>query len=77
MKNNFNPIFTFILISSIVTPLFSFSQDHDVEMADIMRENGKIYVVVAVISIILAGLLIALISVDRRLKRVEKGKKQL
>ncbi len=75
MKNNFKPNFTFILITSIVTPIFSFAQENDVEMADIMRESGKIYVVVAVISIILAGLLIALISVDRRLKRMEKGKK--
>ena len=34
----------------------------DVEMADTMRSNGKIYVVVAVLSIVLAGILIYIIN---------------
>ncbi len=75
MKNKFQSYFIIILFSIIATPLFSFAQENNVEMADIMRENGKIYVVVAVISVILTGLLFALISIDRRLKRMEKGKK--
>jgi len=45
------------------------------EMADSMRSNGKIYVVVVVLLIILAGLYFYLIQVDRRLSRLEKNSK--
>ncbi|MET4108758.1 CcmD family protein [Hymenobacter sp. UYP22] len=42
------------------------------EMADTLRQSGKIYVVVAVIAVVLAGLLFFLVSLDRRLTRLEK-----
>ena len=42
------------------------------EMADTLRQSGKIYVVVAVITVVLAGLLFFLISLDRKLSRLEK-----
>lgn len=42
------------------------------EMADALRQSGKIYVVVAVIAVVLTGLLIYLISLDRKLGRLEK-----
>lgn len=54
-------------------PFTTFAQD--VEMADIMHENGKIYVVVGVIAIIFVGLLVYLISLDRRLSKMEKEEK--
>src|SRR5687768_15834930 len=43
-----------------------------VEMADTMRQNGKIYVVVAVILTIFAGIIIYLIRLDRKISRLEK-----
>lgn len=43
-----------------------------VEMADGMRSSGKIYVVVAVLAIIFAGLLIFLINIDRKVSKLEK-----
>lgn len=49
-----------------------FAQDNGVEMADSLRSNGKIYVVVICIVIILVGLLAYLFSIDRRLKKIEK-----
>ncbi|MBK0379002.1 CcmD family protein [Mucilaginibacter segetis] len=49
-------------------------QTQTVEMADVMRSSGKIYVVIAVIAIIFAGIAIYLFSIDRRLKRIEKEK---
>nr|WP_199078988.1 CcmD family protein [Pedobacter sp. ASV19] len=49
-----------------------FAQADSVEMADVLRSNGKIYVVVLCIVIILAGLLFYLFSLDRRLKKIEK-----
>jgi heme/copper-type cytochrome/quinol oxidase subunit 2 len=45
------------------------------QMADAMRSNGKIYVVVAVLVTILIGLFIYLISVDRKLTKLEKRDK--
>lgn len=50
----------------------SFAQN--VEMADTMRSNGKIYVVVAVCLIILIGLFIYVFILDRKISRLEKKK---
>jgi len=44
----------------------------NVQMADGMRSDGKIYVVVIAVLIILAGLLLYLISIDKKISRVEK-----
>ncbi len=44
----------------------------DVEMAETLRRDGKIYVVVAVILTVLAGLIIYLIRVDSKVSRLEK-----
>lgn len=42
------------------------------EMADAFRADGKIYVVVAIILIVLAGLLTYLFLLDRKLSKLEK-----
>ncbi|MBD1394756.1 CcmD family protein [Mucilaginibacter glaciei] len=44
----------------------------DVTMGDVMRSEGKIYVVVVTMVIVFAGLAIYLFSMDRRLKKIEK-----
>lgn len=49
-----------------------FAQDKPVEMADVMRSNGKIYIVVAVCLTILVGLFIYVWSVDRKVSKMEK-----
>jgi tetrahydromethanopterin S-methyltransferase subunit D len=51
-----------------------FAQDTKPEMADTMRANGKIYVVVAVCLTILIGLFIYVFLLDRKISRLEKGK---
>jgi hypothetical protein len=48
------------------------AQEKAPEMADVMRSNGKIYVVVVVCLIILAGLFIYMATIDRKLRRLEK-----
>ncbi len=48
------------------------SAQENVQMADGMRSNGKIYVVVAVALTILAGLFLYLIILDRKISRFEK-----
>ncbi len=39
---------------------------------DVMRSNGKIYVVVAVVVTIVVGLFIYLWNLDRKIRRMEK-----
>ena len=41
-------------------------------MDNIMRSNGRIFVVVAVMLIILAGLLLYLLRIDKKINRIEK-----
>ena len=58
---------------AVLLQLVTWAQDTDqVEMADAMRENGKIYVVVAVILTIFAGIIIYLIRLDRKITKLEK-----
>jgi CcmD family protein len=59
------------LLLIIFATLPSFAQEAP-EMADIMRSNGKIYVVVAVLGIVLAGVLFYLISLDSKISKLEK-----
>ena len=42
-----------------------------VEMADTMRSEGKIYVVVGIILIVLLGLITYLVMLDRKVKKLE------
>ena len=46
----------------------------DVKMADVMKDNGKIYVVIAVMLTILGGLVLYLIRLDRKISKLEKNK---
>ncbi|MCC6373032.1 MAG: CcmD family protein [Bacteroidia bacterium] len=41
------------------------------QMADVLRENGKIYVVITVIGIIFIALVFFLVYLERKLKRLE------
>jgi hypothetical protein len=43
----------------------------DAEMADVMRSNGKIYVVVGIILIVLTGLITYLFMLDRKITKLE------
>lgn len=54
------------------TGVFAQMQEKPVEMADAMRSNGKIYVVVAVLTTILAGIILFLVRLERRIKELEK-----
>ncbi len=44
-----------------------------VEMADLMHRDGKIYVVVAVILTIFAGIIIYLVRLDRKISKLENN----
>ena len=47
-------------------------EKEEVEMADAMRQNGRIYVVVAVVITIFIGLIIYLIRLDKKITNLEK-----
>jgi CcmD family protein len=61
-------MFMLMMISSIT----SMAQTQPVEMADGMRSNGKIYIVVAVCLTILIGLFVYVFSIDRKITKLEK-----
>lgn len=42
------------------------------EMADAFRKDGKIYVVIAVLSLVFIGLTVYLIMIDRKVSKLEK-----
>ncbi|GAA4312623.1 CcmD family protein [Nibribacter koreensis] len=46
------------------------------EMADVMRQDGKIYIVVAVLVTVLLGILFYLISLDRKVAKLERELRQ-
>ena len=52
------------------------AQDDAEYMGDLFRSSGKIYVVVAVMSIIFAGLVVYLVRLDRRISRMEREKRE-
>jgi hypothetical protein len=62
------------VVCCLCSNVLVFAQDNKPEMADAMRSNGKIYVVVAVCLTILVGLFIYVFLVDRKVRRMEKGK---
>jgi len=65
--NNMKALLTALGI--LASPLL-FAQE--VEMADTMRSEGKIYVVVAILLTILAGLLLYIFLTDRKISGLEK-----
>lgn len=66
-----NHIQRFLLGIAMVCSNISIAQT--VEMADTFRQDGKIYVVVAVLSIILIGIFAYLFKIEKDLKKVERN----
>lgn len=61
-----------LFITVLFSILFFSVQAQPVEMADRMRADGKIYVVVAILLLILVGLLAYVFTTDRKITRLEK-----
>jgi CcmD family protein len=62
-------LFTLLLVAAVPALLFAQEQ---VPMADTMRSEGKIYVVVSIILMILLGLFGYLFMMDRKVTKLEK-----
>ncbi len=74
MKFNYRKLLV-ILVAACLPVLAVAQQGADnsnVPMASLMRSNGKIYVVVAVLVIIFIGILFFLIGLEKRLRKLEK-----
>lgn len=68
MKKNI--AFLFCLLTSAL------SHSQEVEMADKLVENGKIFVVVGVLVTILLGIIVYLVMIDRKVSEIEKKLKK-
>ena len=64
-------IFSIILLLLSAT---GFAQATEADMADAMRANGKIYVVVLVLATIFAGIIAYLVRMDRKISKLEHNK---
>lgn len=65
------------IIGSLLLVMLSVAgnaQEKEVQMGDVMRDNGRIYVVVAVLLTILIGLILYVIRLDKKITRLEKDK---
>ncbi len=62
------------ITSMLILSASAFAQDNceQVEMAEGLYQSGKIYVVVAALAIIFIGIVIYLISLDRKISKLEK-----
>lgn len=66
-------LFKFLFaISSLLITTNAWAQPSKTPMAELMRSDGRIYVVIAVLLTILAGLIFYLIRLDKRISRLEK-----
>lgn len=61
-----------IFLGLIISTLHTLTAQPQVEMADTFRQDGKIYVVLAVIAIIFVGMLVYMIRLDVKIRKLEK-----
>lgn len=67
----------FILNLLVLSSISTFAQQpQSVDMADAFRADGKIYVVITVVTIILLGIFVYLISLDKKIGKIEKEYKE-
>ncbi|MEZ5016683.1 MAG: CcmD family protein [Flavipsychrobacter sp.] len=65
--------FFLLTLLTLFTSVLALAQESTPEMADVMRKDGKIYVVVLVLATIFAGIIFFLIRIDRKLKKLENN----
>lgn len=72
MKKTFHTLTAALIFFTLFLLTAQLCSGQPVEMASELRSSGKIYVVVAVLAIIFAGIVIYLIRIDRKLSKLEK-----
>jgi CcmD family protein len=64
--------FSFILMILLALGFNGIAQQADIEMADQFRADGKIYVVISVVLLILIGLFLYLFNLGKKISKLEK-----
>lgn len=59
----------FLMFVFFLLPLLANAQDRE----NLMYTSGRIYVVIAVLLIILAGLILYLVRIEKKVKKLEEG----
>jgi len=80
MKKVIVAFVVFLLLSFVVPVPFSSAQvveSTNIGMADTLRSEGKIYVVVLVVVIVFTGLIIYAVNTERKLTKIEKEMQSL
>ncbi|MFD2034284.1 CcmD family protein [Belliella marina] len=76
MKKWFIILFLLVSLQGFAQEKIAITEDDynntKIEMADVMRSEGKIYVLVGIIGIVFAGILVYVIATDRKISRLEK-----
>ena len=72
MKKLILLISLFLSLNLYAQESYQGAEQTKVEMADSFRQQGKIYVVVAVVSTVLLGLVLYAVMLDRRLTKLER-----
>ncbi|CAG4993850.1 hypothetical protein DYBT9275_01247 [Dyadobacter sp. CECT 9275] len=61
-----------LFLLTTVTNLLAQTAGDQVEMADKLRADGKIWVVVAVVTVVFLGIVINMLRLDSKITKVEK-----
>jgi heme/copper-type cytochrome/quinol oxidase subunit 2 len=62
----------FLVVIMALLPQITWASETP-EMADVLRQNGKIYIVILVIVTIFTGIILFLIYLERKISRLEKN----
>ena len=84
IKKNYNHMKKLLTIALLLFSLSALAQEkipvseadysnNSVEMADLMRADGKIYVLVSIITIIFIGITVYVVNTDRKISKLEKN----
>jgi hypothetical protein len=67
-----NKIYCLLLMLPAILLCTNIFAQNNVDSESFMRSNGKIYVVVAICVTILVGLFLYILSIDRKIGKIEK-----
>jgi divalent metal cation (Fe/Co/Zn/Cd) transporter len=66
-----------VVLTMAMIQVFAYAQNSLIQdNNDVMKSNGKIYVVMAVVIVIVTGLLLYLVNLDRKIRIMEKESKE-
>lgn len=61
-----------LVVAMAMIQVLAYTRDNLPADNDVMKSNGKIYVVMTVVIVIVAGLLLYLVNLDRKISKIER-----